>query len=78
MGQMLGGQDGQSGGGIGDMLESMPMGMGGGMGLFSSPKQQSPQMQTQGQGFDQNALMQQLMAMARNQGMSSGSRVRWR
>jgi hypothetical protein len=62
MAQMLGGGQSGQGGGLGDMMESLPMGAGGGMGLFSSPKQEQPQPQPQ--GFDQNQLMQQLMKLA--------------
>jgi hypothetical protein len=42
MAQMMGGQQGGSDGMM-QMLESLPMGMGGGMGLFAdSQKQQDP------------------------------------
>jgi hypothetical protein len=41
MAQMLGGSSGQSGG-MSSMMESMPMGLGGGMGLFESKQQSQP------------------------------------
>lgn len=72
MASMLGGQ----GGSMGDMMESMPMGMGGGMGLFGSPKGEQPTQQPQ--GIDQNQLMQQLLKLAASRSGSSGNRVNWR
>jgi hypothetical protein len=56
MAQML-----EGGGGMSSMMESMPMGMGGGMGLFDNkqPAQSAPQANAEQQGMQSfmNALL---------------------
>jgi len=60
MAQMLGGSSGQSGG-MSSMMESMPMGLGGGMGLFDNKQQgqSAPQANAEQEGMQSfmNALL---------------------